>query len=76
MHRPLRAVDHHHHPGSVGLANRQRQVRAAAGDVGHLANRQHPAARRDKRAKRRHVRQAVARQRQLHHPRAGLLGNH
>ena len=76
MHRPLRAVDHHHHPGSASLANRQRQVRAAAGDVGHLANRQHPTARRDERAKRRYVRQTVARQRQLHHPRAGLLCNH
>lgn len=41
MHRSLGAIDHHHHPGGVSKADSLGQVRAAAGDVGHLADGQH-----------------------------------
>ncbi len=60
MHRPLGAIDHHHHPGGVSKADSLRQVRAAAGDVGHLTDGQHPAARGNQRAEAGDIRQAVA----------------
>ena len=76
MHRPLRAVDHHHHPGGVSKADGLSQVRAAAGDVGHLADGQHPAARGNERAEAGDIRQAVGAEWQLDHSGAGLPGHH
>ncbi|CCZ99988.1 uncharacterized protein BN745_01335 [Klebsiella variicola CAG:634] len=60
MHRALGAIDHHYHPGGVSKADSLRQVRAAAGDVGHLTDGQHPAARGDERAEAGNIRQAVS----------------
>ena len=76
MHHTLRTVDHHHHAAGMGNLNGTRQIRAAAGDVGHLPQRQNTAARRNQLRQTRHVRQEVRTQRELYNLCPGLFGHH
>jgi hypothetical protein len=73
---PLSTVNHHHHTGVMRMADCRRQVRTAAGHVGHLADGQQPTARRNKRRQEGDVGQAIGSDGQLHDPGAGLLCDH
>ena len=72
----LRAVNHHFRADAVRQRDRLRQIGTAAGDVGHLADRQQPGARVKQRRQQRDIRQAIGADRPFHHLRAARLRRH
>ena len=72
----LRPVDHHDHIRLMGERDSAGQVRATAGDVGHLPQRQNTAAWGDQSGESFNIGQAVCAQRQLDYFCAGLFSHH
>ncbi|CCJ85945.1 hypothetical protein BN133_2322 [Cronobacter dublinensis 582] len=72
----LRAIDHHHRICGMGERDGVSEIRTAAGDVGHLAQRQQTRARGNQRGQRRDIGQVIGAKREFNDRRAGLLGYH
>ena len=76
VNHALSAVDHHACAGGMRQRDSRRQIRAAAGDVGHLPQRQQAGFVVEQGGQLRQIRQPIGADRQFHHPRAGLLCHH